>query len=431
KNQKEIEFSVDKATFDAAVDKVYKKNAAKLNIPGFRRGHAPKSIIEKMYGKGFFYEDAINDILPDAYEAALNESGLDVVSRPEIDIKTIDENGVVITAKVYVKPEMKLGEYRGLTAVREDVKVTDDAVDAEIEKVRERNARETEVSDRPVQNGDEIVFDFDGYTDGKKFEGGKAEKYNLTVGSGSFIPGFEEQIVGHSIGEHFDVNVKFPADYHAKELADKDAVFKCVVHEIKVRELPALDDEFVKDVSEFDTLDEYRADIMAKLQKDADKAEDAKVDAQLMDKLVEAMEGDIPEAMYENELDAMIRDYETRLRYQGMDLQMFMKYTGQTIDTMKAQFRPQAEKQVKTRLALETIAKTEKFEASDEEVEAEYKKIAEAYNIDVEKVRETVDKKAVSEDLVVGKAAQLIRDTAVISAKENEAPKAETANDAE
>lgn len=423
KNQKEIEFSIEKATFDAAVDKVYKKNASKLNIPGFRRGHAPKSIIEKMYGKGFFYEDAINEILPDAYGAALKESGLDVVSRPEIDIKTIDDNGVVITAKVFVKPDIDVGEYRGLTAVRENVKVTDEAVDAEIERVRERNARETDVDDRPVQNGDEIVFDFDGYTNGKQFDGGKAEKYNLTVGSGSFIPGFEEQIVGHSIGENFDVDVKFPEDYHAKELAGKDATFKCVVHEIKVKELPALDDEFVKDVSEFDTLDEYRADIKAKLQIDTDKAEDSKVDAQLTDKLIDGLKGDIPEAMYENELDAMVRDYETRLRYQGMNLETFMKYTGGTIDTLKAQFRPQAEKQVKTRLALEKIAKLENFVASDEEVEAEYKKIAEAYNIDVEKVRETIDKEAVSADIVVGKAAQLLRDTAILSEKED-APKA-------
>ena len=422
KNQKEIEFSVDKATFDAAVDKVYKKNAAKLNIPGFRRGHAPKSIIEKMYGKGFFYEDAINEILPDAYSDALKESGLDVVSRPEIDVKTIDDNGVVITAKVYVKPDIELGEYKGLTAVRENVTVTDEAVEAEINRVRERNARETEVDDRAVQNGDEVVFDFDGYTDGKQFDGGKAENYNLTIGSGAFIPGFEEQIVGHAIGENFDVNVKFPDDYHAAELAGKDATFKCVVHTIKVKELPALDDEFVKDVSEFNTLDEYRADIKAKLQSDADKAEDAKVDSELTDKLIEGIKGDIPEAKYESELDAMVRDYETRLRYQGMDLEMFMKYTGQTIDTMKAQFRPQAEKQVKTRLALEKIAKLENFEATDEEIDGEYKKIAEAYNIDVEKVKETIDKDAIAADLVVGKAAQLLRDSAVLTEKKEDAP---------
>ena len=420
KNQKVIEFSVDKATFDAAVDKAYKKNVAKLNVPGFRRGKAPKSMIEKMYGKGFFYEEAINDILPVAYEAALAESKLDVVSQPEIDIKTIDENGVVITALVYVKPEVKVGEYKGIAAVREEVKVAEEAIDAEINKALEGQARETEVTDRAAAMGDEVVFDFDGYVDGVAFDGGKSENYELKLGSGAFIPGFEDQIVGKAIGENFDVNVTFPADYHADNLAGKEAVFKCLIHAIKVRELPELDDEFVKDVSEFDTVAEYRADIAAKLQAEADKAEDAKVDAQVMDKLVETLEADIPEVMFETELDAMVRDYETRLRYQGLDLDMFMKYTGQTIETMKEQFRPQAEKQVKTRLALEAVAKAENFEATAEEIEAEYAKIAEAYSIGVDKVRESIAADAIAADIVVGKAAQLIRDTAVLSAKDAE-----------
>ena len=417
KNQKVIEFSVDKATFDAAVDKVYKKNVAKLNIPGFRRGKAPKSMIEKMYGKGFFYEDAINEILPEAYASALEESGLDVVSHPEIDIKTIDDNGVVVTAAVYVKPEVKLGEYKGMEATREDVKVSDEAVDAEIKKALEGQARETEVTDRAAEMGDEVVFDFDGYVDGVAFAGGKSENYELKLGSGAFIPGFEEQIAGKNIGENFDVNVTFPADYHAEELAGKEAVFKCLIHAIKVRELPELDDEFVKDVSEFDTVDEYRADVKAKLQAEADKAEDANVDAQLMDKLVEMMEAEIPEVMFTNEVENMMRDYETRLRYQGLDMEMFMKYTGQTADDLKAQFRPQAEKQVKTRLALEAVAAAEAFEATAEEIEAEYTKIAEAYNVKVEDVRAQIDDAAIAADLVVGKAAQLIRDTAVVSAK--------------
>ena len=417
KNQKVIEFSVDKATFDAAVDKVYKKNVAKLNIPGFRRGKAPKSMIEKMYGKGFFYEDAINEILPEAYASALEESGLDVVSHPEIDIKTIDDNGVVVTAAVYVKPEVKLGEYKGMEAARADVTVSDEAVDAEIKKALEGQARETEVTDRAAEMGDEVVFDFDGYVDGVAFAGGKSENYELKLGSGAFIPGFEEQIAGKNIGENFDVNVTFPADYHAEELAGKEAVFKCLIHAIKVRELPELDDEFVKDVSEFDTVDEYRADVKAKLQAEADKAEDANVDAQLMDKLVEMMEAEIPEVMFTNEVENMMRDYETRLRYQGLDMEMFMKYTGQTADDLKAQFRPQAEKQVKTRLALEAVAAAEAFEATAEEIEAEYTKIAEAYNIKVEDVRAQIDDAAIAADLVVGKAAQLIRDTAVVSAK--------------
>ena len=416
KNQKVIEFSVDKATFDAAVDKVYKKNVAKLNIPGFRRGKAPKSMIEKMYGKGFFYEDAINEILPEAYASALEESGLDVVSHPEIDIKTIDDNGVVVTAAVYVKPEVKVGEYKGMEATRADVTVSDEAVDAEIAKALDGQARETEVTDRAAEMGDEVVFDFDGYVDGVAFAGGKSENYELKLGSGAFIPGFEEQIVGKNIGENFDVNVTFPTEYHAEELAGKEAVFKCLIHAIKVRELPELDDEFVKDVSEFDTVAEYRADVAAKLQAEADKAEDAKVDAQLMDKLVEIMEADIPEVMFENEVENMMRDYETRLRYQGLDMEMFMKYTGQTADDLKANFRPQAEKQVKTRLALEAVAKAENFEATAEEIEAEYAKIAEAYKVTVEDVRAQIDDVAIAADLVVGKAAQLIRDTAVVSA---------------
>jgi trigger factor len=377
-------------------------------------------MIEKMYGKGFFYEEAINDLLPDAYEAALKESALDAVSQPEIDIKTIDENGVVITAKIFVKPEVKIGEYKGIAAVREAVTVTDAAIDAEIEKAREGQAREIEVTDRACENGDEVVFDFDGYVDGVAFAGGKSENYELKLGSGAFIPGFEEQIVGKAIGENFDVNVTFPADYHAEELAGKEAVFKCLVHAIKVRELPEVDDEFVKDVSAFDTLAEYRADIAAKLQAEADKAEDAKVDAQVMDKLVATLEADIPAVMIDSEVDAMVRDYETRLRYQGLDLDMFMKYTGQTIETMKEQFRAQAETQVKTRLALEAVAKAEAFEATTEEIDAEYAKIAEAYNIEAEKVRETIDASAIAADIVVGKAAQLIRDTAVVSAKDAE-----------
>ena len=268
--------------------------------------------------------------------------------------------------------------------------------------------------------GDEVVFDFDGYVDGVAFDGGKSENYSLKLGSGAFIPGFEEQIVGKAIGENFDVNVTFPADYHAENLAGKEAVFKCLVHAIKVRELPELDDEFVKDVSEFDTVAEYRADVTAKLQAEADKAEDAKVDAQLMDKLVEAMEAEIPEVMFANEADAMMRDYETRLRYQGLDLEMFMKYTGQTVETMKEQFRPQAEKQVKTRLALEAVAAAEAFEATAEEIDAEYTRIAEAYNVKVEDVRAQIDSAAIAADLVVGKAAQLVRDTAVLSAKDAE-----------
>ncbi len=420
-NQKELEIFVDHETFEAECAKAYKKNVGKFNVPGFRKGKAPRKTIESLYGKGVFYEDAINAILPTAYPEAVKEAGLDVVSNPDIDIKAIDETGIVITAKVFVKPEITVSEYKGIAATRNAVEITDEAVDAEIERVRARNAREIEVTDRAAAIDDEVVFDFDGYVDGKQFEGGKAEKYNLKLGSGQFIPGFEDQMVGKNIGENFDVVVTFPADYHAAELASKEATFKCLIHEIKVSELPELDDEFVKDVSEFDTVDEYKADVKAKLQADAEKAEDAKVDEQLMNVVCENIVGEIPEVMYENEAENCVRDYENRLRYQGMSLDMFMKYTGQTIETLKTQFRPQAEKQVKGRLALEYIAKVENLTASEEDINTEYQKIADAYNLEIEKVKASIDSAAIAADVVVGKAALFLRENAAISTAEEEA----------
>ncbi|MBO5048475.1 MAG: trigger factor [Clostridia bacterium] len=420
-NQKELEIFVDHETFEAECAKAYKKNVGKFNVPGFRKGKAPRKTIESLYGKGVFYEDAINAILPTAYPDAVKEAGLDVVSNPDIDIKAIDETGIVITAKVFVKPEITVSEYKGIVATRTAVEITDEAVDEEIERVRARNAREIEITDRAAAIDDEVVFDFDGYVDGKQFEGGKAEKYSLKLGSGQFIPGFEDQMVGKNIGENFDVVVTFPADYHAAELANKEATFKCLIHEIKVSELPELDDEFVKDVSEFDTVDEYKADVKAKLQADAEKAEDAKVDEQLMNVVCENIVGEIPEVMYENEAENCVRDYENRLRYQGMSLDMFMKYTGQTIETLKTQFRPQAEKQVKGRLALEYIAKVENLTASEEDINTEYQKIADAYNLEIEKVKASIDSAAIAADVVVGKAALFLRENAAISTAEEEA----------
>lgn len=424
-NRKELEIQVDRAEFDAAVDTAFKKNVGKFNIPGFRKGHAPRSVIEKMYGKGAFYEDALNEIVPKAYSDALKEAALDVVSAPEYDVKTIDDNGVVITAKVYVKPECSLKAYKGLTAEKEAVTVSDEAVDHEIQATRERNAREIEITDRAAQDGDNVVFDFDGYVDGKAFDGGKAEKYNLKLGSGQFIPGFEAQICGHNTGDEFDVNVTFPEEYQEKTLAGKPAVFKCKLHEIKFDELPTLDDEFVKDVSEFNTLDEYKADVKAKLTETAEKAQSAKVDEQLTEALATELEAEIPEAMFENELDSCLRDYENRLRYQGIDLKTFMKYTGSTVETMKAQLRPQAEKNVKIRLALETVAKLENIEASAEKVEEEYKRIADAYGIEIEKVKEAVDEKDIAADVKVSAALDFVRENATVTTKEATAEKTE------
>ena len=418
-NQKELEIFIDHETFEAECEKAYKKNVAKFNIPGFRKGKAPRKMIERMYGVGAFYEDAINAILPTAYPEALKESGLDVVSNPDIDIKAIDENGVVITAKVFVRPEITVTEYKGLTATKEAIEITDAAVDSEIESVRKRNSRTIEITDRAAELGDNVIFDFDGYMNGVAFEGGKAEKHDLLIGSGNFIPGFEDQIIGKNIGEKFDVVVTFPEDYHAAELAGKEATFKCLIHEIKKNELPELDDEFVKDVSEFDTVDEYKASVKAKLAERAEKAEDGRVDEQLMKAICENIEGEIPEVMFENEAENCIRDYENRLRYQGMDLATFMKYTGQTMETLAQQFRPQAEQNVKTRLALEYIAKVENLDATEEDIETEFQKIAEAYGIELDKVKASIDSAAIAADVRVGKAALLVRDNANVTVKDN------------
>lgn len=433
KNCKELEIQIDRAEFDAAVDATFKKNAGKMNVPGFRKGKAPRAIIEKMYGKGVFYEDALNEVVPKAYADALTETALEVVSAPEYDVKSLDDDGVVITVKVFVKPECTLKAYKGLKAEKENVTIGDEAVGHEIQTVRERNAREVDVTDRPAQNGDCVVFDFEGFADGKAFEGGKAEKYHLKLGSGQFIPGFEDQICGHNIGDEFDVEVTFPADYHETTLAGKPATFKCKLHEIKFDELPALDDEFVKDVSEFDTLDEYKADIKAKLEENAKKAQQAKIDEQLLDALCENLEAEIPEAMFETELDACLRDYENRLRYQGIDMKTFMQYTGATVDSLKAQLRPQAEKNVKIRLALEAVAKLEGLTADAEKIEAEYKKIADAYGIEIEKVKAAVNEKDIAADVVVAEALELVRANADVKTKraaaKKQTKKAETAED--
>ncbi len=417
-NQKELEIFVDHETFEAECQKAYKKNVGKFNVPGFRKGKAPRKTIESLYGKGAFYEDAINAILPEAYPAAVKEAGLTVVSNPDIDIKAIDDDGVVIIAKVFVKPEITVSEYKGLEATKTAVEITDEAVDAEIERIRNRNAREIEITDRAAENGDNVNFDFDGYVDGVAFEGGKAEKFDLKLGSGQFIPGFEDQMIGKNIGENFDVVVTFPADYHEASLASKEAVFKCLIHSIKTSELPELDDEFVKDVSEFDTVDEYKADVKAKLQADAEKAEDAKVDEQLMAKVCENIVGEIPEVMFENEAENCVREFEQRLRYQGMDLNMFMQYTGQTMETLKTQYRPQAEKQVKGRLALEYIAKAEGLTATEEDINTEYQKIADAYNIELDKVKASINSEDIAADVAVGKAALFLRDNAAITTAE-------------
>ena len=427
KNLYELEFTVDKAAFDAAVNKVYRKNVKNINVPGFRKGKAPKSIIEKMYGTGVFYEDAINELLPEAYSDAVKEADIKVVSQPEFDVVSIDENGLKMSAKVYVKPEVAISDYIGIKAKKDVAPVTEEEVNAEIDRVRDRNARIIDVTDRAAALGDTVVIDFDGYLDGERFEGGKAEGHNLKLGSGQFIPGFEDQIVGKNIGDAFDVNVTFPEEYHAEELAGKPAVFKVVLHEIKATELPEADDEFAKDVSEFDTFAEYKADVEAKIKARKEAAADAEVEEQIINALIEKLEADIPEAMFVTETENFVRDYDNRLRMQGMDLNTYFKYTGLTLDSLREQFRPQAERQVKTRLALEKIVELEGIVATEADIEEEYARIAEAYNMPVDQVKAAIDSEAIAEDMKVKKAVDLVKEKASITKKRKTAAKKSTA----
>jgi len=412
KNLRELTLSIDKETFDAEVMKVYRKQASKITVPGFRKGKAPKHIIEKMYGQSFFHADALDALFPEVYEAAVKEAGLEVVSRPEVELESIDENGVVLKAKVYVKPEVKVNKYKGLSAEKEAVTVEDSEIDADIEAARKRLARVSTLTEGAAENGDEAVIDFEGFVDGVAFEGGKGEKYPLKLGSGSFIPGFEEQIVGKSVGESFDISVKFPEEYGAENLAGKDAVFKIVLHEIKRTELPELYEDFVKDVSEFDTVDEYKADIKAKIEAKKEKAAEYAYEEGLLDDLLANTELDLPAPMVEDEIDMNVRDYEYRLQMQGGSLQLYFQYTGQTMEQLRESFRPQSERQLKIRLALESVVAAENIEASEEDIEAEYNKIAEGYKTDLEKVKATLSADTLVKDIVLRKAVDLIKENA-------------------
>ena len=417
KNRYELQFSVDKATFDAAVNAVYRKQVKNIAVPGFRKGKAPRAIIEKMYGTGVFFEDAINDLIPEAYTEALKEAAIDAVGQPEFDVVSIDENGLVLSAKVYVKPEVEIKDYLGIEVEKEVVAVSDEDVDREIETIRERNSREIDVTDRPAEMGDTTVIDFEGFCDGVAFEGGKGTDYALKLGSGSFIPGFEEQIVGKSIDEEFDVNVTFPEEYHAADLAGKPSVFKVKIHAITKVELPELDDDFAKDVSEFDTFAEYKADVKAKIEKRHEASAENAVEDKLVEALIEKLEADIPEPMFVAETENFVRDYDTRLRSQGLDLNTYFKYTGMNLDSLREQMRPQAERQVKARLALEKIAALENLEATEEDINAEYEKIANAYGIEIDQVKASIDSDAIAADMKVQKAMELVKEKAVITVK--------------
>ncbi|MBR5134505.1 MAG: trigger factor [Clostridia bacterium] len=417
-NRVELEIEVGAEAFEAAVSKAYKKNIGKLNVPGFRKGKAPRHLVEKLYGEGVFYEDAMNDIYPTALDEAITASGYEYVEdNIDLDVVSVGKEGLVFKAVITVKPEVTLGDYKGIEAVKAVKAVTDEDVDAEIKKLQERNSRMVSVEDRAAAEGDTVVFDFEGFVDDVAFEGGKAEKYTLVLGSGQFIPGFEDQIVGKSIDEEFDVNVTFPEDYQAEELAAKAAVFKCKLHEIKVKELPELNDDFAKDCSEFDTLDELKNDAKDRLTKANEKAADEAFETEILDKLADGMQAEIPEAMYKNRVKEQVNDFAYRLQSQGLDLDTYMKYTGMDMETFEEGFREQAERQVKVRLALEAVVKAENLVASEEEIENEYQKYADIYKIEVEKVKSFIPQADLARDLAVEKAMNLLKDNAVVKAE--------------
>ncbi|HIW73488.1 MAG TPA: trigger factor [Firmicutes bacterium] len=413
-NRVELEVAVSPEDFEAAVGKAYKKNIRRMNVPGFRKGKAPRHLVEKMYGTGVFYEDAVNDLYPKALDEAINESGYEYVEdKIDLDVVTVGKDeGLVFKAVITVKPEVEVGEYKGLKAEKAVKEVTAEDVDEELRKLQDRNSRLVAAEGRAAENGDTVTFDFEGFVDGQPFEGGKAENYTLTLGSGQFIPGFEEQLVGKNTDDAFEVNVTFPEDYHAEELKGKPAVFQCKLHEIKTRELPELNDDFAKDVSEFDTLDELKADLKAKLEHRREhEAEDA-FESKLIEQLVDGVKAEIPEAMFERRVDESVREFEYRLQSQGLNLDTYLQYTGMDRDGFRKGFREQAEKQVKLRLALEKIASLESIAPTEEELEAEYAKLAEQYKMDVDKVKGFIAAKDLSKDLAVGKAMDLVKETA-------------------
>lgn len=413
-NTYEVEVSVDGETFRAAVDKVYKKESKKISVPGFRKGKAPRAIIEKMYGEDVFFEDAMQDCYPEALEAAAKEAGLKVVTVTALEATEVGKDGFTFKATVVVEPEIAIKDYKGIKIEKMSTEVTEDMIDHEIEHVRERNSRMITVDDRAAQKGDTAVIDFEGFCDGVAFEGGKAENYNLELGSGNFIPGFEDQIIGHSTDEEFTIDVTFPAEYQNDQLKGKDAQFKIKLHEIKVKELPEVDDEFVKDVSEKDTVAEYREELKEQIAHRLEHEAEHDIEDKLTAAVIDKVEGEIPTQMIDNEAQNMIREMDMRLRQQGMDMNTYLKYTGMTADAVLEMYKPEAEKRVKMRLALEKIAALEAITPTEEDIEAEYKKMGEAYHMEADKVREIIPADSIAEDLKVELAMKLVKDSAVI-----------------
>lgn len=411
----ELEVSVDGDTFKDAVTKAYLKQRKNITIPGFRKGKAPRAFIEKYYGEGVFYEDALEAIYPDAVASAIEEAKLEPVDTPyDLEIPEMGNDGVTMKFKVTVKPEVELGEYKGLKATKKSTKVTADEVKAELARMQEQNSTVSDVDDRAVKKNDIVVIDFEGFVDGKAFEGGKAEKYELTIGSNQFIPGFEDQIIGHKIGDKFDVNVKFPEDYQA-DLASKDAVFKIKLHGIKVKDVPALDDEFAKDVSEFDTLDELKKDIKKQLEKRKNDDAENELHNTLLEEVAKGIKAEIPEAMIEKTIDDDVNEYSYRLQSQGLKLETYLKYTGMDMKGFREGFKERAETQVRLNLALEKIIEKEKIEVTEEDIEAEYKKYADAYNMDIDTIKKAVSAESLKPELASRKAIDLIVDSAVVT----------------
>ncbi len=412
----ELEVEVDAATFGAAVDAAYKKDVKKMSVPGFRKGKAPRAMIEKMYGTGVFYETAMNDVYPTALDEAIKESEYQYVEdKIDLDVVSVGPEGLVFKAVITVKPEVKMRGHKSLKITRPAVVVTDEDVNNELSRLQEQNARMVSVEDRAAEMGDTVTFDFEGFVDGVAFDGGKAENHALVLGSGQFIPGFEEQLVGASVDTELDVNVTFPEEYHATELAGKPAVFKCKVHKIEKKELPEIDDELIKDCSDFDTVEEFKADAKKRLEDRRNAAADSEVDEKIAEGLIKCLKADIPAAMIENTINDRIQDFAYRLQSQGLSMDMYMQYTGMDTAAFRESFREQAEKQVKVRLALEYVVKNDKITVSDEELEAEYAKFAEQYGMEVEQVKAAIPAAALTEDIAVEKAMKFIRGKATIT----------------
>lgn len=415
KSMVEIQFSIDADTFKKAVNNAFKRESKKYAIPGFRKGKAPRSMIEKMYGADIFHYDAVNDLFPEAYEAAVKEAKVDVVGRPEPEVVSMSEaDGAVLKLKVAVKPEVTLGEYAGLNVTKKVKTVEESQVEAELKRMQDRNGRML-TREGAAEDGDTVDIDFEGFVDGTAFEGGKAEHYSLVLGSHSFIPGFEEQVVGHAAGEEFDVNVKFPEEYQATELAGKDATFKIKLHEVKYKELPNLDDDFAMDVSEYDTLEELKNSIRKGIEDNNEKMADQQVENDLIEMVVNNMTAEIPQAMYDERIEELVQDFQYRISQQGLKLEQYLQYMGMNMDQFKAQFAEQAEKQVKMRLAMEAIVAKEGITASDEEFDKEVQRIADAYKMEADKVRSIVNEEAVKADLAVNKAIDFVKEKANVT----------------